>query len=103
MKNSDVFDPSIKVSFFSPIITKDDKQAVMNALDSTLLTDGPRLRQFEEAFAKFVGSKYAVGVSNATSALHLSLKALEIGKGDESRTARPRRQKDRCQLVAGWQ
>ena len=83
MKNSDVFDPSIKVSFFSPIITKDDKQAVMNALDSTLLTDGPRLRQFEEAFAKFVGSKYAIGVSNATSALHLSLKSLDIGKGDE--------------------
>ena len=83
MKNSDVFDSSIKVSFFSPIITDDDKRAVIDALDSTLLTDGPRLRQFEEAFAKFVGSKYAVGVSNATSALHLSLKSLDIGKGDE--------------------
>lgn len=83
MKNSDVFDSSIKVSFFSPMITRDDKKAVLDALNSTLLTDGPRLRQFEEEFAKFVGSKYAIGVSNATSALHLSLKALGIGKGDE--------------------
>jgi len=83
MKNSDVFDSSIKVSFFSPMITRGDKKAVMDALNSTLLTDGPRLRQFEEEFAKFVGSKYAIGVSNATSALHLSLKALGIGKGDE--------------------
>jgi len=83
MKRSDVFDPSIKISFFSPVITVEDKRAVLDALNSTLLTDGPRLRQFEEEFAKFVGAKYAVGVSNATSALHLSLKALGIRHGDE--------------------
>lgn len=83
MKRSDIFDPSIKISFFSPVITDEDKRAVLDALNSTLLTDGPRLRQFEEEFAKFVGAKYAVGVSNATSALHLSLRALGIGKGDE--------------------
>lgn len=83
MKNPDVFDSNIKISFFSPMITSDDKRAVMSALDSVLLTDGPKLRQFEEEFAKFVGAKYAVGVSNATSALHLSLKALGIGRGDE--------------------
>jgi dTDP-4-amino-4,6-dideoxygalactose transaminase len=48
-----------------------------------LLTDGPILRKFEKSFATFVGSSHAVGVSNATSALHLSLRALGIGKGDE--------------------
>ncbi len=72
-----------KVPFFVPWITKGDKKAVIDALNFTLLTDGPKLRQFESAFAKFTGAKYAIGVSNATSALHLSIKALRIGKGDE--------------------
>ena len=83
MKTHDAFSAGIKVPFFSPWVTKEDKKAVMNALNSTLLTDGPKLREFEEAFAKFTGAKYAIGVSNATSALHLSLKALGIKKGDE--------------------
>ena len=71
------------IPFFVPWITRDDKKAVIDALNSSLLTDGPKLRQFESAFAKFTGAKYAIGVSNATSALHLSIKALGIGKGDE--------------------
>ncbi len=75
--------PSIKVPFFSPWITNDDKNAVRNALGSTSLTDGPKLRQFEFEFSKFTGAKYAIGVSNATTALHLSLKALGVGRGDE--------------------
>ncbi len=87
MKNSkkiDAFnDPSIKVPFFYPQITNDDKKSINNALESPLLTDGPKLRQFEKKFAEFTGVRYAVGVSNGTSALQLSLKALNIGKGDE--------------------
>ena len=71
------------ISFFNPWITKEDKKAVMDALDNSLLTDGPILREFENKFAKFTNAKYAIGVSNATSALFLSLKALGIGKGDE--------------------
>ena len=71
------------IPFFLPKITKEDKKAVNDALNSSLLTDGPKLRQFESAFRKFTGAKYAIGVSNATSALHLSLKSLGIGKGDE--------------------
>jgi perosamine synthetase len=75
--------PSIKVPFFYPWITNDDKKAVNDALDSTMLTDGPKLREFESAFSKFTSAKYSRGVSNATSALHLSLRCLGIGKGDE--------------------
>lgn len=83
-KNLDAFNQSsIKVPFFSPWITKEDKKSVMKALDSTLLTDGPKLREFEKAFLKFTGAKYAIGVSNATAALHLSLKAAGIGNSDE--------------------
>jgi len=83
-KIKDAFDdPSIKVPFFEPLITAEDKKAVSNTLNATLLTDGPILRKFESEFARFCGIKYAIGVSNATVALQLSLKALGISKGDE--------------------
>jgi dTDP-4-amino-4,6-dideoxygalactose transaminase len=82
--NKDSFnDPKIKVPFFVPSLSASDKKAVLEALNEKLLTDGPKLIQFENAFSNYVHSKYAVGVSNATSALHLSLKALGIGKNDE--------------------
>jgi len=84
LKPKDAFDDlSIKVPFFVPSITDTDKTAVMNALDSPLLTDGPKLRQFEKDFSKFTGVKYAIGVSNGTAALHLALKSLNLKKNDE--------------------
>ncbi len=83
-KKSDVFgDSSINVPFVVPMITSDDKKSITNALNSRLLTDGPLLKKFETKFAKFTGSKFAIGVSNATAALQLSLLASGIGKGDE--------------------
>jgi len=82
--NKDSFNnPKIKVPFFIPSLSASDKKAVFEALNEKLLTDGPKLIQFENAFSNYVHSKYAVGVSNATSALHLSLKTLRIGKNDE--------------------
>ncbi len=85
MKNKkDSFsNPKIKVPFFIPSLSALDKKSVFQALNEKLLTDGPKLIQFENVFSNYVHSKYAVGVSNATSALHLSLKALGIGKDDE--------------------
>lgn len=84
IKKTDAFnDPTIKVPFVLPEITNEDKNSVVRALSAALLTDGPQLRKFENAFSKFTGTKYAVGVSNATAALQLSIKALGIGKGDE--------------------
>ena len=74
---------SIKVPFVVPNIEPSDKHAIEIPLKSTLLTDGPILKKFESAFSKFTGSKYAIGVSNATSALHLSLKSVGIEKDDE--------------------
>jgi len=74
---------TIKVPFFQPYISHKDKIVVKTALNATLLTDGPILRRFEGHFAKFTKARFGIGVSNATSALHLSLKVLGIGKGDE--------------------
>lgn len=83
-RNEDAFqDKTIKVPFFLPEITNADIRSVSNALKLPLLTDGPRLMQFETAFAKFTGSKYAIGVSNATAALHLTLKSFGLKKDDE--------------------
>ena len=74
---------SIKVPFFRPYIDKEDIKSIGNSLKRPLLTDGPILQEFESKFSKFAGAKFAVGVSNATSALQLSLKALGIKKNDE--------------------
>ena len=84
LKRKDAFNnKSIKVPFFAPYISNDDRKIIQNTLKNTLLTDGPILENFESSFCKFTNSKYAIGVSNATSALHLSLKSLGITTGDE--------------------
>ena len=64
-------------------ITKDDIKVVIAALKSDFLTQGPRIKEFEDHFANYVGSKYAVAVSNGTAALHLSTLALDVKEGDK--------------------
>ena len=64
-------------------ITEDDIQAVVEALKSDYLTQGPRINKFEEEFASYVNSKYAVAVSNGTAALHLCALALNVNPGDK--------------------
>lgn len=63
-------------------ITQGDIDAVIETLQSDFLTQGPKIQLFENEFAEYVGSKYAVAVSNGTAALHLSVLALGI-KSDE--------------------
>ena len=64
-------------------ITDEDIQVVVEALKSDYLTQGPKIAEFEEAFANYVGSKYAVAVSNGTGALHLCTLALGVKPGDK--------------------
>lgn len=64
-------------------ITQQDIDAVVETLKSDFLTQGPKIAEFEEAFASYVGSKYAVAVSNGTAALHLCALALDIKVGDK--------------------
>lgn len=66
-----------------PLFGEEEKKEILEALDSGWVTLGPRTKQFEEAFAKYVGAKYAVAVSSCTAAIHLSLLAAGIGKDDE--------------------
>ena len=64
-------------------ITDEDIQAVVETLKSDYLTQGPRIAEFEEAFAAYVGSKYAIAISNGTAALHLCTMALNVEEGDK--------------------
>ncbi|TSJ41990.1 UDP-4-amino-4,6-dideoxy-N-acetyl-beta-L-altrosamine transaminase [Fluviicola chungangensis] len=59
-------------------ITPEDIQAVIDTLQSDFLTQGPKIAEFENAFAAYTGSGYAVAVSNGTAALHLAVMALGI-------------------------
>jgi len=61
-------------------ITDDDINAVVKALKSDFLTQGPEIAAFEKAFADYIGCKYAVAVSNGTAALHLCTMALGVNK-----------------------
>lgn len=83
-KKIDAFnDKKIKVPFVVPTINSNDKNQILKALSSNLLTDGPNLREFEKNFQNYTKSKFSTGVSNATAGLMLSMKALGISKNDE--------------------
>ena len=59
-------------------ITPEDIQAVIETLQSDFLTQGPKIAEFEQNFAQYVGAEYAVALSNGTAALHLAVMALGI-------------------------
>ncbi len=64
-------------------IDEDDINAVVDVLKSDYLTTGPKIAEFEQAVASYTGAKYAVAISNGTSALHAACFAAGIGQGDE--------------------
>lgn len=66
-----------------PFIGEEEKKAVMDVLDSGMIAQGPKVREFEEKFANFCGTEYAIAVNNGTAALHTALHVAGVGKGDE--------------------
>ena len=73
----------LKIPYFTPWIPEEDKMAVNKVLNQRWLTNGPILQKFEKKFASYQKIKHAIGVSSATHGLHLALRALGIGVGDE--------------------
>lgn len=63
-------------------INANDIQAVVDVLNSDFLTQGPVLERFERKVADYCGAKYAVAVTNATSALHIACRAAGLRSGD---------------------
>jgi dTDP-4-amino-4,6-dideoxygalactose transaminase len=71
------------INISKPQIGEDEKAAVMQVMDSGQLAQGPRVKEFENQFAKWSGRKYAVATSSGTTALHIAVLAHGIGAGDE--------------------
>lgn len=64
-------------------ITKADIDAVVATLQSDYLTQGPKIAEFEQEFAEYIGCEYAVAVANGTAALHICTLALDVKPGDK--------------------
>lgn len=73
---------SIPIPYGRQLIEQDDIDAVVKTLTADFLTQGPKVEEFEDNFAEYVGAKYAVAVNNATSGLHLAVLALGIKDGE---------------------
>ena len=66
-----------------PQMGEDEKQRVWEAMAAGSLAQGPRVKEFEEAFADLVGASHGVATSSGTTALHLALLGYGVGDGDE--------------------
>ncbi len=71
------------IPFHRPSIGEAEIEAAVAVLRSGWLTSGPKVIEFEQAFADAIGVEHAVAVNSATAALHLALEALGVGPGDE--------------------
>nr|MBC7244146.1 DegT/DnrJ/EryC1/StrS family aminotransferase [Chloroflexota bacterium] len=71
------------ISLSVPLLGEEEKKAVLEVLESGQLAQAERVRAFEEAFAAFCGTKYAIATSSGTTALQTAILAHGIGPGDE--------------------
>lgn len=73
-----------RISIATPILNGNERKYVDECIDTGWISaNGRFIREFEEGFAKFCGTKYALACCNGTMTLHLALKALGVGPGDE--------------------
>ncbi len=63
-------------------ITQEDIDAVITTLRADFLTQGPKVKEFEDKFAAYIGAKYAIAINNATAGLHISVLALGLKHGE---------------------
>jgi perosamine synthetase len=73
----------MKIFLARPDITNLERRAVLGVLKTPNLSLGPKVKEFEEKIAKYIGVKYAIAVNSGTSALHLIIRSLGIKKEDE--------------------
>lgn len=74
---------AIRIPIARPYLGKEEADAVVRVLESGMIAYGPEAQRFEEEFASYVGTDYAIAVTSGTVALDLVLKAYKIGPGDE--------------------
>ncbi len=73
----------MKVDLSGPDITRKEIDLVNEVLQSGVLSIGPKIEEFENKFKEYFGVKHAIAVNSGTSGLHLLVKSMEIGEGDE--------------------
>jgi len=73
----------MRIPLAAPDIHEEDIEAVIRVLRTPTLSLGPKLKEFEHSVAEYVGGLHAVAVSSGTSGLHLCIRTLHIGEGDE--------------------
>jgi len=66
-----------------PLLGKEEKEAVKKVIESGMISQGPKVQEFEEKFAHYLGVKYAIATSSGTTALHAALLANNIKEDDE--------------------
>jgi len=72
-----------QIIYGAPLIGEDEVHAVADCIRSRWIGLGPRVREFESAFARYKGAPYATAVNSGSAALHLALIAVGVGEGDE--------------------
>lgn len=73
----------MKVEFYKHNLEEDDIARMVEVCRGVFLTTGQQTKEFEQAFASYMGAKHAVGLTSCTAALHLALLAVGVGPGDE--------------------
>ena len=72
----------MKIPMSSPDLNEADRQAVMDVINTPILSLGPKVLEFEQAFRQYTGAKHAIAVNSGTAGLHLCIRAAGIGAGD---------------------
>ena len=73
----------MKVRLNEPTFGEEEIEAAVEVMRSTYVTQGKKVKEFEQAVASYCGAKYALAVCNGTAALHCACHTLGIGEGDE--------------------
>ena len=73
----------IKVPLLRPYFDSEELEEIKKVLDSGWVSQGPKVKELEDEIAEYLGVKYAIAVTNCTSALHLALLSIGVKRGDE--------------------
>src|SRR3954451_11333210 len=71
------------IPFGKPLLGDEERGAAADVLAGTTLTHGPRVKEFEAAFADFTGAPYAIATATCMASLHLAYLSIDLGPGDE--------------------
>jgi len=73
----------LKIPLLRPYFDSEELEEIQKVLDSGWVSQGPKVKEFEDKIAEYLGVKYAIAVTNCTAALHLALLSIGVKKGDE--------------------